>query len=219
MPSNALKILLISCILYFGTGRMNAQTTYMAEIGIDAGIGSQWGDDILWSQNNIQPAWGANLKYNFDERFSVLSTWNHQQILNQFQNTTYRNRIDMIDFSLSFNFLEFPAMDYKLYSKNYTPFIYAGFGLGFAEKSSGLLPFIPLGAGLKIQLSERWNLNFRFSHHIFTKNDDLEGSQIFNNPFGMNGTNTYNNDQLTTLKVGITYNFWEKECDCIKQRE
>lgn len=125
----------------------------------------------------------------------------------------------MVDLSLSFNFLEFPAMDYKLYSKNFTPYLFGGFGLGLAEKSSGILPYFPLGTGMKILLSERWNLNFQFTHHFFIKNDDLEGSVLFNNPFGMNGTNRYNNDQISTFKVGVSYNFWEKECDCIKQRD
>lgn len=219
MPSNALKIFLSACIFYFGFQQTTAQTSYLAEIGVDVGAGSQWGDDILWSQKNIQPLLGMKLKYNFNDRFSVFSTWNTFRIRNQFQNLEYTNSIQMVDLSLSFNFLEFPAMDYKLYSKNFTPYLFGGFGLGLAENSSGILPYFPIGTGMKIQLSERWNLNFQLTHHFYTKNDDLEGSVLFNNPFGMNGTNRYNNDQISTFKVGVSYNFWEKECDCIKQRD
>jgi hypothetical protein len=45
------------------------------------------------------------------------------------------------------------------------------------------------------------------------KNNEI--TTIFNNPNNLNGTNVFNNDLLSTITIGISYDIWKKKCDCL----
>ena len=42
----------------------------------------------------------------------------------------------------------------------------------------------------------------------------MENKPELNDLNKLNGTNIFNNDLLSTLTVGISFDFWMKQCDC-----
>jgi len=55
-----------------------------------------------------------------------------------------------------------------------------------------------------------WTNRLMFSDNL----EGLEGAGKFDNPAELNGSNIFNNDMLSTLSIGITFNIWKKKCDC-----
>ena len=107
--------------------------------------------------------------------------------------------------------------EYKPFSKTYTPFIFAGVG-GMLYKSE-ISPSIkenisiPFGLGFKMMLGERFNLNLMWSNRL-SLSDKLEGKESLSNPAKLNGTNIFNNDLLSTISIGLTFNIFKDKCDC-----
>jgi hypothetical protein len=82
------------------------------------------------------------------------------------------------------------------------------------EEQQSVSVSLPFGVGIKVKLGKRFNFNAQFSNRLLF-NDNLEGLEIFNDPYGLNGSNFLNNDMLSTLTIGITFDFWRRKCDCI----
>ena len=76
---------------------------------------------------------------------------------------------------------------------------------------------IPFGIGLKVKLGNRWNLNTQWCNRLYFS-DKIEGVSNFDNPNNLNGNNILNNDLISSLTIGISYNIWRKSCDCIKNK-
>ena len=66
---------------------------------------------------------------------------------------------------------------------------------------------------MKVKLGQRCNLNVQWTTRLLLA-DNLEGVKTLNNPGGLNGSNPFNNDLLSTLTVGISFDIWKKLCDC-----
>lgn len=73
----------------------------------------------------------------------------------------------------------------------------------------------PVGLGYKFMLGERLNLNLSWSNRLLLT-DKMEGKSALNNANGLNGSNIFNNDLLSTFSVGLTYNIWKKSCNCLQ---
>jgi hypothetical protein len=52
------------------------------------------------------------------------------------------------------------------------------------------------------------------SGSILLNSDYMENNPGLNNKSGINGTNIFNNDLLSTLTFGISFDFWKKQCEC-----
>lgn len=214
---NSIKTLIIFFVcLIAGKNQVFAQNTYLAEIGVHSGASTIWNrnsDDWKFSSGAMS---GLILKYNPNNRFS-------------FQINYERSGIDGItglknsfEFNSVFNMLEFGKLDYKLYSKNYAPFLFWGIGnSNFTYDNSRLTNayFVPLGMGVKVKLKNRFNLNFQFTHRFY-----LPTNRIIENVYSeysilRNNTNILNNSQLSSISIGISYDFWERACDCMKVNE
>ena len=67
---------------------------------------------------------------------------------------------------------------------------------------------------MKLKLGNRWNINLQWSNRLLLA-DNLEAISTFNNPNGLNGYNIFNNDLLSTLTVGISFDILKRECNCM----
>jgi hypothetical protein len=63
--------------------------------------------------------------------------------------------------------------------------------------------------GMKVKLGNRWNLNVQWSSKLMLS-DTMEGVEALNNPNKLNGTNIFNNDLISTVTVGISFDIFEK---------
>ena len=74
---------------------------------------------------------------------------------------------------------------------------------------------MPLGFGLKWKFHERWQLQAAWQHQVYLINGDgLEGVAELKDPDNLNGTNILNNDYVSTMTIGVVYEFAPKKRVC-----
>lgn len=206
----------ITGFLLLGAGLMNAQEdTYFAEIGVHGGSSYYLGDANNVLFKNAQLSYGLIYRQKFNPRLAAHLSWNSTAVAGKGivdnVNIPFNNRVNAFDLAGEFNFFSYERKEYLPFSKTFTPFIFAG--VGGALGNSVATMSLPFGVGFKMMLGDRLNLNIMWSNRLMF-NDNLEGKADFNDHAGLNGTNIFNNDMLSTLSVGITLNIWKKKCDC-----
>ncbi len=215
---------LFFCLLGTSFIQVSAQDNYLAEIGIGGGGSYYLGDANSQLFSNTQLAYGAFLRYKFDTRLALRGELTRTTVAGTFQNTSnqiihFFNPVYAVDLCGEFNFFDLQKNEYQRFSKIYSPYIFAGAGimtdLYVGQKLPGIS--IPFGVGMKLKLSDRWNLNAQWSNRLLLS-DNLEGIDQLNNPNGLNGSNIFNNDILSSFTIGISYDFWKKPCNCNSNR-
>ncbi|MDD4968756.1 MAG: DUF6089 family protein [Paludibacter sp.] len=202
--------LLIFSVFVLIAVQLSAQDVYRAEIGINGGGSYYLGEGNKTLSTNIQPAFSGFLRYRFDPRFAARIELTSATAAG----TGFKNPVFATDLCGEFNFFDFEKNQYKRFSKTFTPYIFAGIGMmSYKSDSSGIAPSIPFGVGMKVKLGDRFNLNLQWATRLLLA-DNLENIPSMNNPSRLNGTNILNNDLLSTFTVGISFDFWKKECDC-----
>ena len=200
---------------------------YRAEIGISGGGSYYLGDANSAIFNSTQLSYGAFFRYRFNPRIAAKAEFESTKINGAFtdQNSTpvsFTNPVKSLDFTGEFNFFDLERNEYKQYSKIFSPYIFAGVGMMFYQginsndvvNTSKYTVSIPFGLGIKVKLGKRWNLNGQWTTRLLLA-DDLENVLVLNNTNKLNGSNPFNNDFLSTLTVGISFDIWKKGCDCL----
>lgn len=194
-------------------------------------------DYFLQNMKNIQPDFGLFFRYRFNPRTALrlgydYSTVNGSYIYNVNTSQQLNQTLHIVDMTGEYNFFDLENDPYKRYSKKYSPYIFAGLGVILLPDVENLLqkkyaPTIPFGFGLKWKMAQRWNVNVQWSNH-FLLEDNLEGILKFDygeqlriigntprwNPAWSKRINPMNNDLLSGLMIGISFDFWKKGCDC-----
>jgi hypothetical protein len=88
--------------------------------------------------------------------------------------------------------------------------------------------YIPVGIGVKWKFAPRWQLQACWQHQIYLS-DNVEGymreydnaeaiadygNSILSNSHDLNGSNLFNNDLVSTLTVGVVFEFGRREKKC-----
>ncbi len=221
MKIRLIGLLVLFCIA-FNISNINAQENYRAEIGINGGGSFYLGDANTALFRNVQPTFGVIYRQKINPRIAGHINWNNSlvkgsSLLPDGTTVVFNNAVNAVDFCGEFNFLDLEKKEYRPFSKTYSPFIFAGIG-GMLYNSEVALTFterisIPFGVGFKMMLGERFNLNLMWSNRLLFS-DKLEGKESLNNPAKLNGTNILNNDLLSTISIGLTFNIFKEKCDC-----
>lgn len=221
MKFRLISVLILLCTT-LNISSVSAQENYRAEIGINGGGSFYLGEGNNALFRNIQPAFGLIYRQKFNPRIAGHINWNNTSIVGNAiladgSTELYNNVVNAVDFCGEFNFFDLEKKEYKPFSKTFSPFIYAGIG-GLLYNSEIPPTFkerisIPFGVGFKMMLGERFNLNLMWSNRL-SLTDKLEGITSLNNPAGLNGSNIFNNDLLSTITVGLTFNIFKEKCDC-----
>ena len=200
-----------------------------------AGLGYYVGDATSGIFQDVQMAAGAQLRYKFDQRWSLQVKGLWQPIAYSVDNQYYHNPVWNIDMTAEFNFFRFGMHPYDQRVKTISPFIFIGVGTSLCKRVASLksepmevrdgynIPnmYIPLGIGVKWKFAERWQLQASWQHQVYVCNGDyLEGLDNpngidLNDSYELNGINIMNNDLLSSLTVGIVYEFWKKGEICV----
>jgi len=194
--------------------QLSAQTNYLAEIGVNAGGSYVLGDINSIPFKHQQLDFGLIYRQNFNERISAHAEWNisglyHKDLINNVFDTVM---VNMVDLCGEFNFFDLIKKEYKPMSKSFSPYIFTGIGMAYTTQS-GVIFNIPFGIGFKYKLGNRINLNAKWAHRLMF-NDKIDGVV---GP--LNGSNFLNNDLVSTYTIGVSYDFWEKPCNCNKSHE
>lgn len=206
------------------SGQNQVKDEYRAEVGINGGGSFYIGDANSLMFNNMRPAGSGFFRYRFNPRLALRTELTYATI--GFEKTLgiKDNNVFVGDICGEFNFFDLEQNPYKQYSKTFSPFISAGISMLTDVYDGQLKTFLPemglcFGLGIKVKLNDHWNLNAQWSNTLLLA-DNLEGgsaptvSSALNNPYKLNYSNIFNNDLLSTVSVGLSFNIWEKHCDC-----
>jgi hypothetical protein len=203
-------------------GQISAQKfvkdEYQAEIGITGGGNYYIGETNNIPFNNIRVAYSGFFRYRFNPRLAVKAELSGATVAGSGIND---NPVFIGDVCGEFNFFDLEQNPYKRNSKTFSPYIFVGISMLTDVYPSQILPELglPFGVGMKVKLDKRWNLNVQWTNRLLFA-DNLEGDTPpniigkYNNPSGLNGSNIFNNDLLSTFTVGISFDIWKKQCDC-----
>jgi len=224
------RIVLIGIFCCFGSYLFAQQDEFRAEIGILGGVAYYIGDanSVLFS--NLTPAYGALFRYRFTPRFAARAEFTRTSIFHEgfvdvavpgfpdyihMVDANFDNPINVFDIAGEFNFFDLERSPNRRSSRIFSPYIFVGLGMMnyLYEGNQQFTLSVPLGVGIKVKMGQRFNFNAQFSNRLLFA-DNLEGISIFNNPHGLNGNNPLNNDMLSTLTIGITYNIWRRCLGC-----
>jgi hypothetical protein len=206
------------CIFGLSTIFASAQAfdrdVYRAEIGIIGGGSFYIGDANSLLFNNMQIAYGGFFRYNLNPRFAFKAELISTTVSGPGFNP---NNIFAGDITAEFNFFDLENSPYKRFSKTYSPYIFAGMGLFtdmYVKQFENFPNFIslPFGVGMKVKLGKRWNLNAQWSNRLSLLSDNMEDNLNFAEP---TNSNIFNNDLLSTVTIGVSYDIWKKKCDCM----
>src|ERR1035437_650882 len=213
-----IKLFRLFTISFFCLFTVNSfsQNEYRAEIGLAGGGTYYLGDANSQLFNNLQFSYGAFFRYRLDQRFALKAEFTRVPKIIGRNNSFVNDTINVGDICLEFNFFDLENNPYKRFSKIFSPYIFSGFGVmtDLYDKQKLPEPCFSFGIGLKVKLAERWNFNAQWSNKLLLLSDNMENNPLYNNKNKLNGSNIFNNDLLSTVSVGISFAFWEKNCKC-----
>jgi len=194
-----------------------AQDMYRAEVGVSGGGSYYLGDANSQLFNNMQFTYGAFIRYRIDPRFAIKAEFSRITKIVGANNSFVNDTINTGDLCLEFNFFDLENNLYNQHSRIFSPFIFVGAGMmtDLYIKQKHPEPYIPFGVGIKLKIAERWNLTAQWSNKLLIYSDNMENNPKYDNPKNLNGSNIFNNDLLSTVTVGISYDFWGKRCNCM----
>ena len=209
------KILIVFVLGIFSLQMYAQQREYRSEIGILGGGAYYLGDANKIPFKNMTADYGLLYRYLFDTRLSIKAEFARTSLAGEKELVTFDSSIYLLDVCGEFNFFELTKSSSKRFSKIFSPYIFLGLGaLNYSYEDKNTFGMtIPFGVGFKVKLGGRWNINIMHTTRLLLK-DDLEGIAKYNNPYRLNGGNFMNNDLLSTMTVGVTFDFWERKCDC-----
>lgn len=212
---------------------------YRCEVGVQLGGGYYVGDVNKHIFMTPLEVYGGQFRYKFDQRWALQVKAQRQRLSFEYKSTTYYNPVLHLDATAEFNFFRFGIDAHDRRVKRFTPFVFLGIGASvFARDAShkghtdypllnGQQPllvqakevgagiYLPVGFGLKWKFHERWQLQAAWQHQVYViKGDGLEGLAELDDPDNMNGTNILNNDYVSTMTIGVVYEFARKKRIC-----
>jgi len=207
------KILVLSLTFFCAFG-IAAQEIYYAEIGVNGGFSNYFADVNKGALSDQSLSYGLIYRQKFNTRTAIQANWNMTKITST-EFSEINNRINLIDICGEFNFFDLEKRVYKPFSRDYSPFIFAGpvMVLYDYETKPQFDLGVTVGVGMKVLIGKQVNLNAMLAYRVLGT-DKLEGLSAYNNPTTLNGSNPFNKDMLWTFTVGITFNFWKSNCDC-----
>ena len=212
---------------------------YRCEVGLQLGGGYYVGDANERIFMTPLEVYGGQFRYKFDQRWALQLKAQRQRLSFEYLSTTYYNPVLHVDVTAEFNFFRFGIDAHDRRVKRFTPFIFFGVGTSvFTTDAShkghetypllngqqplliqaeeiGAGVYMPLGFGLKWKFHERWQLQAAWQHQVYLINGDgLEGVAELKDPDNLNGTNILNNDYVSTMTIGVVYEFAPKKRVC-----
>jgi hypothetical protein len=222
------SVLFLSACPVMHAQNVGIQENYLCEIGVQGGLGYYVGDAAPHIFMNVRESYGIHFRYKFTKRWAIQAKISGQRISgNEYTmrgeklNSKWTNRIYGADIMAEFNFFRFgQSTRFDKRIRPYTPYIFAGIGLGLytdvkasGNKSLTAAGYLPLGFGFKWKFHERVGLNIAWQHNIWLS-DDIEGQHTLNNRHHLNGWNWMNCDVTSMLTVAIVVELARAHREC-----
>lgn len=207
-----------------GAGVYAQQSRYLMEIGPVGGCGYYLGDAAEHIFMHPREAYGAQLRYKIAPRWAMQVKGVTQRITGDNYNmhgvkldAPWQNQLINVDVVAEYNFFRLGNVSYDARIKPFSPYMFLGLGVSLygREAQNGaegkmrydrVMGYLPLGIGLKWQMSKHFGLNLAWQHNIYFS-DDIEGVDALNNTHGLNGSNWLNCDATGQLMLGLVLHF------------
>jgi len=227
-------LLVMFAVLCTALSARAEQLPYMMDFGVQAGVGYYIGDAEPHPFACPRYAYGAQLRYKFDQRWAI-------QLKGQYQQIALRNDYsadpdvslamnDMVNLDVvgEFNFLRYGQKSQDSRVKPITPYIFLGLGMALYNRDDkpyrNFAVYFPFGIGMKWRFATRWQLLLSYQHNLYFA-DDLENVTFidpltqekttpYSNTYNMNGSNILNNDLTGQLTLGIAFEFAKQKGSC-----
>lgn len=216
-----ITLLTISLTFFFSTKIYSQEYKY--EIGGAIGTSSYMGD-INKTNLFLNPglSGGALFRYNMTFNWSIKLNLMAGNVSGSSIDTRYklpfeketnfsRNFADL-GAQIEFNFL--PYSDKYTYTgtRPYTPYVFAGTGVTYADGNSKFIGLnIPFGVGVKYKLKNRLNIGLELSLRKLFNDDfdvtDKETDWSLDSPYGINSSTLKNRDWYSLTMLFLTWEF------------
>lgn len=217
-------LLILFTLVALAAPRLQAQEeTYRFDIGAQAGMAGYLGD----ASSNIfgHPGFsgGVSWRYLPDARWAVRALLNVMSLSGDtadmddvlpgqaqysFKSTAYD-----LGGRVEFNFFSYGIGESYKKLRRWSPYLTVGLGVTLAtcggESAFGVN--IPMGAGIKYKLRERWNLGLEFTMtKVFSDHVDGELSDLYQ----IKSSFIKNTDWYSNISVSVTYEFGKRCSTC-----
>lgn len=224
-----LRKTLFLILLLTATVTLSAQDApeYRAELGGGIGVVSYEGDFNGNIFKQMQPMFTLLGRYKFNPRMALALNVSYGKIKGSSKNAeTYFPLTEEVDFNhgivdvglrYEYNFWPYGTGREYRGAQKLTPYIYIGLGTTFVKPDKTEVALnLPIGAGVKYKVAERWNLALEWTMH-FTTSDLLDGVK---DPYGIKSSGLFKNtDCYSHLRMSLTYDLWAKCNTCHNDRE
>ena len=187
-------------------------TMYRLEIGAQAGVAYYMGELAEHPFMSSSEAYGLQLRCKIDDRWAVQAKAQSQRFIytfdaeNQWNVPALKHQTPMWHFDVTgeYNFFHYGYNAYDFRVRNFTPYIFAGFGFTMLNKDASTKDgyillgkdrivhsndsiswkraeldaaiYIPVGVGFKWRFAPHWQLQVAWQHNLYIYNGDcLEG--------------------------------------------
>lgn len=217
-------LVILFTLVALAAPRLQAQEeTYRFDIGAQAGMAGYLGD----ASSNIfgHPGFsgGVSWRYLPDARWAVRALLNVMSLSGDtadmddvlpgqaqysFKSTAYD-----LGGRVEFNFFSYGIGESYKKLRRWSPYLTVGLGVTLAtcggESAFGVN--IPMGAGIKYKLRERWNLGLEFTMtKVFSDHVDGELSDLYQ----IKSSFIKNTDWYSNISVSVTYDFGKRCSTC-----
>jgi len=227
-----IQITVALSFLIFFCPELTKGQAYRMEIGLGGGSSFYMGDanqNILFK--DLRPSVNLLYRYNLNGRFSMKASAGLSGIAGTTIGATeqypsgeaFRFNRNVLDASaqMEMNFYEFGTPDYVSGSSHITPYVCLGVGLvGLEAKEVVVSPFIPMGIGVKLKVSDRLNIGCEWSFRK-TYTDDLDYSDYggkfqLSDPWLVKSAYDKNKDWYSVLMFNVTVDIFGAGSNCYR---
>lgn len=217
-------IMILTLGMHAFTAYAQDDPEYLMEIGLAGGGSFYMGDANARLYRNTGFTTGIIARYNVNHRFALKADLTMAGISGSTRNISDRTFPEEITFSRKLidfgvqaegNFLAYGTTTYNNCHR-LVPYYLAGIGLTFAPKpaQNDLAVCFPIGIGLKYKVSDRLNLGLEWTMR-FTSSDRLDVTdKAGEDPFRIGSGFMKNRDSYCYTVFTVTYDIFEKPCDC-----
>lgn len=217
-------LVILLTLVALAAPRLQAQEeTYRFDVGAQVGMAGYLGD----ASSNIfgHPGFsgGVSWRYLPDARWAVRALLNVMSLSGDtadmddvlpgqaqysFKSTAYD-----LGGRVEFNFFSYGIGESYKKLRRWSPYLTVGLGVTLAtcEGESAFGVNIPMGAGIKYKLRERWNLGLEFTMtKVFSDHVDGELSDLYQ----IKSSFIKNTDWYSNISVSVTYEFGKRCSTC-----
>lgn len=196
---------------------------YKYEIGSAAGISSYMGDinktnPFLNSGVNFGTFFRYNMTFNWAIKLNLLAgnvSGNSVDSGNEYpfnKEVSFSRNFADLGAQIEFNFLPYSDKYEYVGTKPYTPYIFAGTGVTYADGNNSFTGLnLPFGIGFKYKLKNKLNIGFEYSLRKLFKDDfdvlNIKSDLSLDSPYGVKSSLLKNKDWYSLTIIFITWEF------------